>query len=87
MQKTLIGRYSALKYVIKTRSGVKLYEAGNAMHDSQGYVAEKLGVGLSVMKDFCISTLEEMCQEHNAKNGGVEQMGRLTKLQSSEGIK
>ena len=75
MPKTLSGRYNAARYVIEDENGEEVYEAGNSPYESQGYIGSKDGVGLEVMKNYCTSTLVEMCREKNSENGGVEQMG------------
>ena len=75
----LNGFYSKELYVIKNEANKVIYQAGNAPGESQGYVPISKGVGQKKMKEFCISTLHEMCEEMNCTIGMVKWMGARLK--------
>lgn len=72
---TLIGSYDRYGYSIE-QDGQVLYSAGNHRQDSSVHVDQGSAAALSLrqLRACCKRTLDEMCEETGARNGGVERI-------------
>ena len=66
----ITGRYNAYKYTIYV-DDEPIYTAGNSQFDSQGYVSASVGVGLSQMRNFCLSSAITIAEERGEESGTV----------------
>jgi hypothetical protein len=71
--KQVIGYYNGLEYRVEI-DGKEVYHAGNSPFESQTFVREDDGVGLRIMRSYCIQTAKEIAKENNAKYVGVERI-------------
>jgi len=59
-------------YIFDIENNYELYSAGNSPWDSQQNVGIDDALPLNMVKDFCQSTLQEMAEELDANNAGIE---------------
>lgn len=59
------GEYSALEYRVYVDDELE-YVAGNSLYDSQVYVSREEGLGLLLMREFCMSTCQSIALEVDA---------------------
>ena len=69
----LTGQYNRKAYWIFS-DDAEIYAAGNSPHDSQAYLPADQGVGLRLMRLYCLSTLRELAEERGETAGGVERV-------------
>lgn len=71
---TLIGYYNRNGYAIECVDGVTVYSAGNHRQDSTFYADPGTPECLTLkeIKLCCRASLDALCSELNATNGGIE---------------
>lgn len=65
----ITGEYNQIGYTVFSDS-TPIYSAGNSPDDSQAY--DTPGIGLRLLRSYCIKTAMEIAAERNELFGGVE---------------
>ena len=76
-KKVVVGQFHNHGYEVLLQgdgNSRQVYSAGNAHGDSALVVPADQGVGLRVLRRFCIQTAQDIAGEWGAKYGGVERV-------------
>ncbi len=70
----LHGYYDEYEYTIYNEEGEEIYRAGNSPYESQTVVPLDYAVSLFDMKNYCITTGEDMAKDEGGEWVGCEYM-------------
>ena len=68
----LMGFYNEYGYRIMNENEVELYSAGNNPYDSQQMANLDIALPLTIIKDFCETTINDLSEEFEADIVGIE---------------